>query len=147
MAKHQNPKKKETINLYKKIYRLGLFGMHHADIKEKLNISQSTVDRAINWCHETGYDAAPKDDALLEMFYKSALARRLELHALMVTSPKPSDKTIIKKEIREQEKDIMVTRGLIINKNLNLNVSRDEIPDDVLDKFLKENYKFTESKE
>jgi len=156
MALSTDTNHKPTRALYKRIYRAYVLGLSHAELREKFKCSQSTVERALDWCKKNGIKSIlPEDKELTESTLAYINERRARLgiifnsmiedienradgeeksKSLIVTE---DNMLKISKEIRELDTQRLTVKGLIEHK---FGISHDlsKISDEDLMKYIKE---------
>jgi len=134
MALSDNRKKlKPTRVLYKRIYRMYIAGMNHAGLRSHFKKSQSTIERALDWCKKNGINALPTDDALLEATLNDINYRRVRL----ITKTKSStiDELVkLNKAIIDLDNQRLTIKGLLIDKKqIECKIKKDDVLDKILD--------------
>lgn len=106
---------KATQELYKNIYRYRITGMSHYELKEKFSVSQSTIDRALEWCKIIGLSELPPNDEYLNNLFNDINKRRTMLYAKLFKA-KPTDMVAINRVIMEMDNQCLTLKGLLTKK-------------------------------
>lgn len=137
MAKCEGIKSKETQAKAIRVYRAFISGMNHANLGKEFKISQSTVQRYIEWAKDAGFNALPEDDELLESTLNDINIRRAEL-TKKLKNKNVDDYCKLNKAIHDLDNQRLTLKGLIEHRS-NVKVEGlSKISDEDLLKFIDE---------
>lgn len=138
MTLFQDPKKKPTRALYKRIYRAHIAGLNHAGLREAFKVSQATVERAIEWCRKIGMDAIPEKDPLVQQTIEDISMRRASLVNKLASATNINDLCKLNDSIGKLDDKRLSLKGVIVHRESFDFKELSEKSDEEIDRIIKE---------
>ncbi len=125
-------KTKPTRALYKRIYRAYIAGLNHAGLREAFKVSQSTVERAIDWCKKIGMDALPEKDPMVKQTLEDINFRRASLVNKLAKATNIGDIYKINEMINKLDDKRLSLKGVTVyREGLNIEQAAEKTDDEL----------------